>query len=80
MFPSLSVFTKESCTPFSSISYRGRSTELCSNIVVITLSPFLNIPFIAIFKASVELQVKAILLESFILKNLARFSLVSKTV
>ena len=44
--------------PLGPEPYRGRRTELCSRSVEITWSPGDNVPLMAMFRASVELQVK----------------------
>ncbi len=67
-------------TPRDSIVDKGLRTELCSMDVVITWSPFLRTPLIAIFSDSVQFFVKTIFMESSILKNSANNSLVSKII
>ena len=59
ILPSLSALTMVSSTPFSLILYRGRSTELCSSMVVITWSPGEKMPWTAMFRLAVELAVNA---------------------
>ena len=46
-------------SPFLYRLYSGRSTELCSNTVVITCPPRFKVPKIAVFKASVQFLVNA---------------------
>ena len=57
--PFASQGQNDTSIPAFSSRYNGRSTELCSMTVEITWSPGPKRPRIAVFSASVELQVKA---------------------
>ncbi len=75
--PSVAHFTIVFSTPKFSNSLIGLKTELCSISVVTTWSPEDKMPFIAVFKLSVALNVKITFIGSSILKSSAKSSLVS---